>query len=79
MDGQPTGEWRLDAGSGGISVRLPADAAFDFHAHTGSGGISIEHPLTIQGTVSRSDLQGKVRGGGFLLEVRTGSGHIEVK
>lgn len=79
VDGQPTGDWRLEAGSGGISVRLPADAAFDFHAHTGSGGITIDHPLTIQGTVSRSDLQGKVHGGGHLLEVRTGSGHIEVR
>jgi len=79
VDGRPTGDWRLEAGSGGISVRLPADAAFDFRAHTGSGGITIDHPLTIQGTVSKSDLQGKVRGGGYLLEVRTGSGHIEVR
>lgn len=79
VDGQPTGDWRLEAGSGGISVRLPGDAAFDFRAHTGSGGITIDHPLTVQGTVSRSDLQGKVRGGGYLLEVRTGSGHIEVR
>ncbi len=79
VDGQPTGDWRLEAGSGGISVRLPADAAFDFRAHTGSGGITVDHPLTIQGTVSRSDLQGKVRGGGYLLEVRTGSGHIEIR
>lgn len=79
VDGQPTGDWRLEAGSGGIRVQLPADAAFDFRAHTGSGGISIDHPLTIQGSISRSDLQGKVRGGGHLLEVRTGSGHIEVR
>ncbi|HUK87409.1 MAG TPA: DUF4097 family beta strand repeat-containing protein [Terriglobales bacterium] len=79
VDGRPTGDWRLEAGSGGISVRLPADAAFDFRAHTGSGGITIDLPLTIQGTVSKSDLQGKVRGGGYLLEVRTGSGHIEVR
>jgi urease beta subunit len=79
VDGQPTGDWKLEAGSGGIRVQLPADAAFDFRAHTGSGGITIDHPLTIQGTVSRSDLQGRVRGGGYLLEVRTGSGHIEVR
>ncbi len=79
VDGQPTGDWRLEAGSGNISIHLPADAAFDFRAHTGSGGISIDHPLTVQGTISRSDLQGKVRGGGHLLEVRTGSGHVEVR
>ncbi|MGI0129955.1 MAG: DUF4097 family beta strand repeat-containing protein, partial [Thermoplasmata archaeon] len=77
--GEATGDWRLDTGSGGITVRLPSNAAFDLHAHTSSGSISTDHHVTILGTVSRSDWRGKARGGGFLLDVRTGSGDIRIE
>lgn len=79
VQGQPTGDWRLDTGSGAVTVRLPSDAAFDLHAHTSSGNISTDHPVTILGTVSRSDWHGKARGGGFLLDLRTGSGDIRIE
>lgn len=78
-EGEPAGSWNLSAGSGSITVRLPANAAFEFHARTGSGGIYTDHPLTVQGKINRRELRGKVRGGGFLLEVRTGSGSIRIE
>ena len=78
-DGQPTGDWKLRAGSGGITVRLPSEAAFDLYAHTNSGSISTDHPLTVQGTIKRRELRGKVRGGGYLVDMRTGSGSIHIE
>lgn len=79
VDGTDPGEWKLQAGSGTIRVRLPADAAFEFFAHTGSGSIRTQHPLTMTGSINKHELRGKVRGGGPLLQARTGSGDIYVE
>ena len=79
VEGMQTGDWKLEAGSGTINVRLPADAAFDFYAHTGSGHIDSQHPITMTGSLDRHELRGKVRGGGPLLQARTGSGNINVQ
>ncbi len=77
--GEPTREWNLQASSGSISVRLPADAAFDLDARADSGSISLAHPLTVQGTVRKEELRGKVRGGGPMVYVRSGSGSIHIE
>ena len=76
--GEPSGEWNIQASSGSVSVQLPANAAFDLDARADSGSISINHPLTIQGVVRKEELHGKVRGGGPLVYVRSGSGRIEI-
>ena len=78
-EGQLTGDWRLETGSGGVTVTVPSSAAFDLHAHTDSGKISTNRPITMQGTLSRNDNRGKVGSGGYLLEVKTGSGDIHIE
>ena len=78
-EGEPTSGWRLHTGSGGVTVRLPSDAAFDLYARTSSGSISVDQPVTVQGTLGRHELRGKVRGGGTLVELETGSGNIHVE
>jgi DUF4097 and DUF4098 domain-containing protein YvlB len=79
VEGTQIGDWKLEAGSGTINVRLPADAAFDFYAHTGSGHIDTQHPITMTGSLNRNELRGKVRGGGPSLQARTGSGNINIQ
>ena len=79
IQGTMTGNWNLDTGSGGIRIALPDDAAFELDAETGSGGIDIEHPLTVEGKISKRHLRGTVRGGGHLLAVETGSGGIRIR
>jgi hypothetical protein len=78
-DGQPTGDWILHAGSGDLTVRIPSSAGFDLDAHSGSGGISTTHPITMQGSLNRHELHGKVNGGGPRLEMQTGSGNIRIE
>ncbi len=78
-DGQPGGEWKLEAGSGNVTLRLPATAGFDLYAHTGSGSVESDHPITVQGKMNRHELRGKVRGGGTRLEASTGSGNIRIQ
>ena len=69
----------MSTGSGSIRVSLPSDAAFDLKAKSNSGGIEIDHPLTVEGKISKRQVSGQVRGGGPLLEVDTGSGGITIR
>ena len=77
-DGDPTGAWNVHTGSGTVQLRFPADAAFDLDAATSSGSVNVSHPITVQGTIGRKEVRGKVRNGGVPVEVRTGSGNIEI-
>lgn len=79
VDGQQEGSWTLNAGSGSIKIKLPADAAFNLDAEAGSGGIVIDHPVTVQGKISERHIKGEVRGGGELLSIETGSGGIRIE
>jgi hypothetical protein len=82
-EGSQTGAWEIHTGSGNVHVRLPANAAFDADISTSSGTVDVNSPveMTVQGRVSeeRKRIQGKVRGGGQRLSVRTGSGDIHIE
>jgi hypothetical protein len=78
-EGNPTGSWTVHSGSGSIHLKLAADAGFDLDAHTSSGSISVSQPVTVQGSLGRKELRGKVHGGGVPVEVETGSGNIEIQ
>ena len=82
-EGTQSGSWQIRTGSGNVNVRLPANSAFDAEITTSSGTIDIDSPveMTVQGRVqeSRRSIRGKVRGGGSLLSVRTGSGDIRIQ
>jgi len=77
--GTQTASWKLQAGSGSIHVHLPSDAAFELNAHSGSGDIHTEHPLTTNANMRQGEMRGTVGGGGALLDVSTGSGNIQIE
>lgn len=78
VEGEATGGWMVRTGSGSVQLRLPSNAAFDLDAHTGSGSIDLAHPVTVQGSIGRKEVKGKVGGGGVPVEVQTGSGSIRI-
>src|ERR1700733_76929 len=82
-EGTMAGAWEIRTGSGNVHVRLPADAAFDANISTSSGTLDVDAPITmtVQGRVNetRKSINGKVRGGGPLLTLRTGSGDIHIQ
>jgi DUF4097 and DUF4098 domain-containing protein YvlB len=82
-EGTQMGAWEIRTGSGNIRVRLPANAAFDANLSTSSGTLDIDAPITmtVQGRVQETHKQivGKVRGGGPLLTLHTGSGDIHIE
>ena len=81
-EGTQTAAWEIHTGSGNVRLRLPGSAAFDADISTSSGTIEVNSPIemTVQGRVqeARKQIRGKVRGGGPLLSVRTGSGDIHI-
>lgn len=78
-DGRLTGAANLSAGSGNIKLHLTPDAHFNLEASTGSGDIHINFPgAPQQGDNSRHHMTAPIHGGGAPLEVRTGSGNIEI-
>jgi len=81
-EGTQSGPWELRTGSGDVELRLPADAAFDLDATTSSGDLTVDHPvtMTVEGRVERArhTINGKVRGGGPQLLVRTSSGNVHI-
>jgi len=78
-EGNPTGSWTVHSGSGNIHLTFASEAGFDLEAHTSSGSISVSQPVTVQGSMGRKELRGKVHGGGVPVEVETGSGNIEIQ
>jgi DUF4097 and DUF4098 domain-containing protein YvlB len=82
-EGTQTGSWEIHTGSGNVHVHLPPNAAFDANISTSSGTLDVDAPITmtVQGRVndSRKSLVGKVRGGGPMLTLRTGSGDIHIE
>jgi putative adhesin len=78
-EGSPTGAWNLHTGSGTVQLKIPSGAAFDLAAHTSSGSISVDQPHTVQGSIGRKEIRGKVGGGGVPVEVETGSGDIQIQ
>jgi hypothetical protein len=82
-EGTQTGDWEIRTGSGNVHVKLPPNAAFDANISTSSGTVDVDAPITttVQGRVqdSRKTIVGKVRGGGPMLNLRTGSGDIQIR
>lgn len=80
--GTPKSLWSVRTGSGNVNLQVPQELAFDVDVSSSSGTVTMNHPVTttIQGRVqeSRKSVVGKVRGGGPMISVHTGSGDIQV-
>lgn len=63
--------------SGGADITLASTGGYDIRAHAGSGRITASD-VTVSGEISRHEVNGKLRGGGALVDVRTDSGHIDI-
>ena len=79
VEGEGQDSWRLSTASGNVTVRLPSQQGFSLHARTVSGNVHTDREMTVQGTLGSHELEGKVGGGGFLLDVSTVSGNIRVE
>jgi len=65
------------ADSGGADITLARTGGYDLRARAGSGRITAAD-VTVSGTISRHEVNGRIRGGGPLLDVRSDSGNINI-
>jgi DUF4097 and DUF4098 domain-containing protein YvlB len=70
--------WLIHTSDGGVQARLPQDFTAELYAHTGDGHIQLDMPVTVNGSIERSRIRGKLNGGGPLLEITTGDGSIRI-
>ena len=76
--GQPTADWKLTTGSGSVRL-IVGNAHFNLDADTGSGGINVSQPITMQGSLNHHHVTGVVNGGGPTIRISTGSGDVQIK
>jgi hypothetical protein len=70
--------WSVRTGDGSVDIVLPADFQANIEATTGDGHISLGIPVTVEGTFSKSEIRGKMNGGGQPLTIHTGDGSIRL-
>jgi DUF4097 and DUF4098 domain-containing protein YvlB len=79
ISGKPDANWTLSSSSGSISLDLPSGTPFTLDARTTSGGIDVDHPLTVSSIHGRHrEIHGAVNGGGPTIAVETTSGSIRI-
>ncbi len=79
VTGTPLGEWSVETGSGGVTLRLDSDVGCTLDLKANSGSVNVRPSLTETNIVSRKEVRGKIRGGGPLVRVRSGSGNITLE
>ncbi|HEX9224211.1 MAG TPA: DUF4097 family beta strand repeat-containing protein [Candidatus Acidoferrales bacterium] len=70
--------WTIRTGDGSVDMVLPSDFQANIDATTGDGHISLGIPVTVEGTFSRSQIRGRMNGGGQALTIHTGDGSIRL-
>jgi hypothetical protein len=68
---------RAKADSGGVSVRLASNAGYDINVESESGNVSVPE-ISTQGEISRHHVEGKVRGGGPMVNIHVDSGNVSI-
>jgi DUF4097 and DUF4098 domain-containing protein YvlB len=71
--------WSLRSADGEIVLDLPEDFSADLEVSTGDGHVETDHPVNVIGSLSSRRLTGKIRDGGFLLQIKSGDGNIAIK
>jgi len=79
ISGQPTSPWKLETGSGDITLQVGSNARFTLDAETGSGSVKTDLPLTMRGSMDKHHVTGTVNGGGPTIKAETGSGEIRIQ
>jgi putative adhesin len=64
--------------SGGVDITLAGAGGYDLRAYAGSGRITAAN-VAVSGTISRHQVNGRLRGGGPLVDVRADSGNIDIR
>jgi len=76
---QPQSDCSLTTSGGSVTVYLTGDIAANLNARSSGGHVSTEFPITVQGELSKHEVQAKLNGGGPELYLRTSGGNVYIK
>lgn len=79
VSGTAVDEWKISTGSGDVKVTLSDKIGYNVNIKTNSGYIETEPPITVSGRIKRNEIEGKIRGGGKMISLSTGSGDIYLR
>jgi DUF4097 and DUF4098 domain-containing protein YvlB len=71
--------WTLSTGDGNVDLRVPEGLSAELDAHTGDGHVTVDFPVTINGSMKESSVRGRLNSGGQPLELCTGDGNITLR
>ena len=77
-DSAMTEDWLIRTSDGRVRMELPDDFAADLDIRVDDGSIDIDHPVTIQGELSRDHIRTELNGGGHELRIRTDDGSVRI-
>jgi len=69
----------LSSSGGRVTAVIDPSVGLDIDASTSGGSVHSDVPLTIRGTVSKSEIHGKLNGGGAMLKLRSSGGGIRIE
>ena len=72
-------DWWLSASDGEILLDLPDGFSAELEVTTGDGHVETDHPISLKGRLSSRRLQGTIREGGHLLQIKTSDGNVAIK
>jgi beta-lactamase regulating signal transducer with metallopeptidase domain len=75
--GTPSASWTLETGSGTIEL-WTGNAPATLDASTGSGSVTTDHEMMVQGSFDHHHIRGTLNGGGPTIRAQTGSGEIHI-
>ena len=77
---QPAGACSFATSGGNITVTLAAGVAVEVDAHTSGGHVSSDFPVVtvVQGEQKKTELRGKINGGGPLISAHTSGGNVRL-
>ncbi|MBL8856936.1 MAG: DUF4097 family beta strand repeat protein [Planctomycetes bacterium] len=74
--------WKIDSSYGRVALQAPKDLSFDLDARTDYGDVDVGYAIELPaGSTTKKGpaIQGKVNGGGALVELKSSSGAVSVK
>jgi len=74
----PNGPMKLDTSGGSVTLRLTEETSIDVDAHASGGTVRTDMPVQVEGELSRSQLRGKINGGGPLVTLRSSGGGVRI-
>jgi hypothetical protein len=72
-------DWSLRAADGNITLDLPDDFNANVDISTSDGHVQTDHPVAVTGSLSTHHLIGKIREGGYILQIKTSDGDVAIK